>query len=512
MTLLFGIIIFVFAINFGPWAGRQTAEHPYAAVVNGNVITMTELRAAFANQLRFLQQIHPSFSVQDAEARGLKTMILNRLIAQQLLAEEAARQGFSVTDAELARRVKEQLFGDKPFTKSDYKRIVEGAFQTTEVQFEAQMKREILAGWMSDLVKASSPVSDDDAKAEYVRKNDSVSLDIVTLDPRNWGGKSFSQAEINAYAETHGPEIQAYYNRNLSQFQQKKKIHARHILVKIDANSTDDAKKAAKEKIQTARERVLEGKEDFATVAKQISEDSTTASKGGDLGTFGPGTMVKEFESTAFALKSGEISSVVQSPFGFHVIKVEEIIPAKHSELQEVKTVIAAQLLDQDHAKKEAIKVAEAAIAAAKKGAELKTAGILGLIDADAPKSEKLGSEHTSPFAPRLVSTHAFHRNQDNIPGFGKNSALITAAFATTAANTTLTQVFDSDVGNKLIIAKVKERQAADLSQFEAQKSRLKEELAEQMAQNGIERLLESLHKTAHITYHEGLDSKGSQG
>lgn len=115
-------------------------------------------------------------------------------------------------------------------------------------------------------------------------------------------------------------ETRAFYDANPEMFEQPERVHARHILVKVD--SDDDAEwVAAKKKITEVRKRLTAKGADFAAIAKETSDDPGSAARGGDLGYFGKGQMVPEFERTAFALKKDEISQPVRSSFGWHVIQ-----------------------------------------------------------------------------------------------------------------------------------------------------------------------------------------------
>jgi peptidyl-prolyl cis-trans isomerase C len=120
-------------------------------------------------------------------------------------------------------------------------------------------------------------------------------------------------------------EIHAFYTANPAKFRLPERVRARHILVKVTPGEGEEAKRAAREKIESILEELRAG-EDFAEAARKRSEDSSAA-RGGDLGTFPRGSMVKPFEDAAFALEAGAVSDPVETPFGYHIIKVEERIP-----------------------------------------------------------------------------------------------------------------------------------------------------------------------------------------
>ena len=138
--------------------------------------------------------------------------------------------------------------------------------------------------------------------------------------------------------------IKAAYEEQKSRFEQPKQVKASHILAKFKKGD-DAAEKAAKKKIDEAKAK-LDAGDDFGEVAKAFSDDGSAA-KGGDLGFFGPGRMVKPFEEAAFALKPNEVSGVVTSQFGYHIIKVFEVKEASTQTLDEAQAELAKSLQKQ---------------------------------------------------------------------------------------------------------------------------------------------------------------------
>ncbi len=141
-------------------------------------------------------------------------------------------------------------------------------------------------------------------------------------------------------------EAKDFYEKHKDLYIEPEAIHARHILIQVSQNASKKEKEAALKKAQQIYEKLLKG-EDFSTLAKKYSADPGTRDKGGDLGFFTRGQMIKEFEDAAFALKVGEISPPVRTPLGYHIIKVEEKRPAKQKSYEEVKQQIKQELLQQ---------------------------------------------------------------------------------------------------------------------------------------------------------------------
>ena len=135
------------------------------------------------------------------------------------------------------------------------------------------------------------------------------------------------------------PEIKKYFDTNSKKFNIPAQVHARHILIKTDSKDNETIKKEKKDKITELREKLLKGA-DFAELAKENSDCPSGKARGGDLGTFPRGRMVKPFEDAAFSQKVNEIGPVIETKFGFHIIQVTEIIEAKTKTLKESRDSI----------------------------------------------------------------------------------------------------------------------------------------------------------------------------
>lgn len=118
-------------------------------------------------------------------------------------------------------------------------------------------------------------------------------------------------------------DMKLYYKTRQDELKTPETVRARHILIMVDKSASEDVKKKAREKAESILKKASAG-EDFAKLASESSDDSKSRAKGGDLGFFSKGRMVPEFEKAAFALKPGEVSGIVETQFGFHIIKVEE--------------------------------------------------------------------------------------------------------------------------------------------------------------------------------------------
>jgi len=149
-----------------------------------------------------------------------------------------------------------------------------------------------------------------------------------------------------AKAESSDQEAQAFYESHPAVFDTGEKVRASHILVRVPEGTPAARKEELRKKADAMLARVRGG-EDFAAVARKSSEDPGSAAQGGELGSFGRGRMVPPFENAAFALQPGEVSGVVESPFGFHIIKVLEKTPGRKLAFSQVKEQLKREMVQQ---------------------------------------------------------------------------------------------------------------------------------------------------------------------
>jgi len=331
---------------------------------------------------------------------GIDRQILQQLVDEEAMVAESRKQGISVSDVEIRERilalpgfqengkfVGEQRyrqilqFQNPPMTTAEFERSLRRALQIEKL-------RNTLTGWMS--------VSDADIAAEYRKRNEKVKLDVVPISADAFKSQvTVTDAELAAYFAKSSdkyrigekrkikyallnveqvrntitvPEtdIDAFYKQNLQQYQTPAQIRASHILFKLEGKDEKTVQAQAEEVLKKAKAPGA----DFAALAKQYSEDDTNNSNGGDLDYFGRGRMVPEFEQAAFAMKAGEISNLVKTAFGFHIIKVVDNKPDTTRALAEVRTEIEDQLKWQK-AQAEAEKQAKSLEATLKTPAEL---------------------------------------------------------------------------------------------------------------------------------------------
>ena len=286
----------VVALTAGAQEPQATAPsaNPKVITVNGQPVYAAEISLMMQNVQGFLKS-----QGREASEDEIVQVATQRIVEQKLLAQEGLR------------------FGVKP----DEQRITQ-MMQLTERQAGGRDKLEAI------LAKGGS----NPAQLEQMFREMEL-------------GRAFIAQQIQPTIEVSDQEIQNFYTEHPQDFMREEQVRARHILAKADASTDEPTRAAARGKAEQARQRALAG-EDFAALAKELSDDASAA-QGGDLGFFEKGRMVPAFADAAFALQPGGISPVVETQFGYHVIKVEERRPAGPVPLDEAKAPIRRVIVNE---------------------------------------------------------------------------------------------------------------------------------------------------------------------
>jgi peptidyl-prolyl cis-trans isomerase D len=361
------VVVFIFW-GIGSVVGGQKAQ--VVARVNDRNVDPADFYRTYNNLARMYQDLYKDKVTLDfLKTLNLKSQAMDQLINAELLQQEAQRLGLQVSDAELQQSIRGvQAFQDNgSFNKGLYLRVLR-ANNFTPGDFEDAQRDELLARKLQDLVASGVHVSEAEAKDRYRFDNEKVNLSFVKLDAANFiADVQLTDADVQAFYDAHpdqfrepdrvrieylqyDPEhyvdkvevtdemVQQYYEDHKSAYLKPEQVHARHILFKVSADASAEQKEAVRKKAEEVLQKVKAGG-DFAALAKQYSEDSSAA-EGGDLGTFPRGKMVPPFENAAFALAPGTTSEIVESPFGFHIIKVEAKEEAGTQSLDEVRPAV----------------------------------------------------------------------------------------------------------------------------------------------------------------------------
>jgi peptidyl-prolyl cis-trans isomerase D len=366
--------ILLYIPSFLQTDAARAGSNQVVASVEGRDITADRFRRVYQQQM---QQYRSAYG-GNVDERMLKQLGIDQRIVQQMLEEEtalaeASKLGITATDEEVRERI-----AVLPALQENGRFIGEERYlQLLQMQnpplqpaeFEEQVRRGVTVEKLQAALTNWITVTDKEVDQEFRRRNEKVKLAVVSFPADKFrAGLEATDAELNTYFEAHkndlkipekrkvkyavidmqaarekiqiSPEdIQRSYDDNQQQYSTPEQVRASHILLKTDGKDEAAVKKQAEELLAKARAGA-----DFAQLAKQYSEDDTSKVKGGDLDYFGKGQMVPEFDKVAFSMTPGQISDLVKTQFGYHIIKLIDKKAATTKPLAEVRPQIEDQL------------------------------------------------------------------------------------------------------------------------------------------------------------------------
>jgi peptidyl-prolyl cis-trans isomerase D len=434
----------------GIFNDSTTANDTFATIRHGGIFG------------RFLpaQETIPVVDVQQAVrrmARGqqIPDMIMpyymqqagQSLIQQRIMIEEARRLGITASDDDVRRYLHTGQLGQILFPEGQYigdaryAELISDQLQMTVEKFESEVKDQIVADRLRDLITGGITVSDAEVRDAYSKQGTKIKFDYAvlsaddlrkTINPTDAELQAFYNQNASKYAnadpETRKiqyvnvtntdipgakPQItqaesQQYYNQNQQLYKIDPQVKVRHILISVDPNGGPGADAAAKAKAQGILDQLRKDNgQDFAELAKKNSDDPGSKDQGGELGWIKHGVTVPEFDQTAFSQQPGQISGLVRTRFGYHIIQTEEKQDAHTKSLDEVKASIVDTLTKQMESQAEQ--------------------SFINQLASEAQKSSlaQAAAAHHVP-----VITSDFVATGTTLPGMSDSSKLLTAAFA----------------------------------------------------------------------------------
>ena len=375
--VLFGVVIAFIALSMLLYLvpqGTNTTEGStdVLAKVGDQTVTMGEVR----QQLDEIRRRNPiPKPLEGLYARN----ILNQLVFQKEIEFEAKNLGIAVSDQERADRIKQYVptaFSGDTFVGMDaYAREVQNRFQLTVPIFENLVKQGLVEEKFRKLITDGISASPAEIQQEFKYQNEKVKLDYVLIKPEDLESKiNPSDSDIKAYYEQNkakfqipekrvvryalldlnqlrqntvvtDDELKVVYQQNIQQFQVPNRVHAQHILLMTVGGKTDAEVAEVKKKAEDILAQSKKKGANFEDLAKKYSEDPGSKAKGGDLGWLVQGQTVPEFEKAAFSLNKGEISDLIKTQYGFHIIKVLDKETAHTKTLDEVKDTLRPNFL-----------------------------------------------------------------------------------------------------------------------------------------------------------------------
>ena len=501
--VLFGIVIAVFIISFGPQSRGVSCDGPgsgadhYAAKVAGDVVSTADFRYGFL----FLGGAQ--YPAQMAKQQRLKEMVMDKLIERELLAQEGQRLGYVVSDEEVEDLVAEaKMIGlgyprtinrvqkEGKFNYDAFKNFVQFELSLNPKTFIDEQKREILASRVRDLMRAGVKVSLDEVKTEFERKGRQVNLEYLRFSNRKYEpAVVITDAELADYAAKNETKLREAYEQKKFMYEKvPKELKLRQILIKTPTGSGADPTRAQRKADQLAAK--LKAGEPFAKLAAEANDDAATKARGGDIGWRRKGALGLDSpdDDKLFAAKTGEAVGPFKTKDGF-LLLVSEANREGDLPFDKVKLDLAEEKIRQDRAGALAKADAEAALgkARAAEGKSLKDLfpaksdktsdkasekaegkddkkADKALAKAGAPASDAPGAEETGLFARRAGRDGAI------VEGLGVSNALSNAAFALQPAAPVAGPF---EIAGSWVIVRLKERKEPDLAEFDKKKLEL---------------------------------------
>jgi peptidyl-prolyl cis-trans isomerase D len=383
IVLLFVVVVFILTSGvlfyFGSGPFSSGGSHA-VAVVNGEEIPPERFRRAQANMMAAYERMaRQRLTPELAERLGLSQQVINELVTEAIVIQGAAHEGVRVSDDELRATIQQirEFQENGRFSRDEYLKVLR-QIRLDPGEFETEVRRGLVRRKMENLIKQGVKVSEEEAREAYRQRHEQVRAVWAYADVKPaMAAVQVADADLEPYVKSHQPqfsqperrrlqyvlvtatpqaaavsdaEVEAYYKEHGSEFEEPRRLRLAHVLVRVPPVGGSDAENAAKAKVENVIKRARAG-EDFGKLAREVSEDKASAVQGGDLGFVGPGELVAPFEQAAFALKKGDISDPVRTPFGYHAIRVLDVRDGGKTPLKEVapkiKVTLAAQKSEQ---------------------------------------------------------------------------------------------------------------------------------------------------------------------
>ncbi|PLP97007.1 SurA N-terminal domain-containing protein [Cupriavidus pauculus] len=384
MLLLLLVLVFPSFVFFGVESYSRFMDSSHdAAKVDGRTITVQEVDNVVRDQTeRMRQMLGSNYDPRMFEGAAARQSVLDQLILQRVVADATAKKNLTVSNEQLRQAIESipaiaQLRGpDGKFDEKAYIQLLAQQGMTPE-QLDARMRFELATQQLGGAVGTTAFVPKSLLDRLIAIRDQQRDVQAMLIKPADFTSKvTADAAALKAYYESHQSayttpeqakveyvvlsgdamaasqtvtpeELKSFYDSNAQRFRTEEQRRASHILITVPKDAKDADRKAAKDKAEKLLEDVRKHPETFADVAKKNSQDPGSAEKGGDLGFMGRGALVKPFEDAMYALKDGQISDLVETDYGYHIIKLTGIKPAATQPLDEVRPELEAELKKQ---------------------------------------------------------------------------------------------------------------------------------------------------------------------
>lgn len=389
MLLLLLVLVFPSFVFFGVESYSRFMDSSHdAAKVDGRAITTQEVDNVVRDQSeRMRQMLGNNYDPRMFEGAAARQSVLDQLILQRVVSDATVKKNLTVSNEQVRQAIESipaiaQLRGpDGKFDDKAYVDLLKQQGLTPEL-LDSRMRFEMATQQLGGAIGTTAFVPKSLLDRLIAIRDQQRDVQAILIKPADFASKvTPDAAALKAYYESHlsayttpeqakveyvvlsgdalaagqtvsPEELKSYYDSNIQRFRTDEQRRASHILITVAKDAKEADRKAAKEKAEKLLDDVRKHPETFADVAKKNSQDPGSAEKGGDLGFMGRGALVKPFEDAMYALKDGQISDLVETDYGYHIIKLTGIKPAATQPLDAVRPELEAELKKQLAGKK----------------------------------------------------------------------------------------------------------------------------------------------------------------
>lgn len=432
------LVVLIF-FEWGGYGQYGTAGGDVAATVGDEEISFGELQQAYRNlQNRYREAFGGELDSEMEKQLGLGRQALSQLVNRRILLGEARKVGLETTDEE----VRDAILNFPVFKNADgrfvgaeqYQQILASNRLSVE-EFEGSMRQDILLTKLDTILASTAFISEEAVEKAYREDVEKAKIRFVQLPAAQMDEPEVDPEALAAHLaenpddfevpekrvvdyllvdtnqlrqamEITDERLRSYYDENTDQYTREEQVRARHILIQTGPDATEEA---ARGEAEETLARIQAG-EDFAALARELSDDPGSAANGGVLRPFGRGEMVPEFEQAAFGATAGELVGPVKSSFGFHIIEVQSKTEGGLQPFEEVQASIRARLLTED----------------ANQEAETKALDLAGRISENATEEELRALAEEEGL--ELQTTEPFGQT-DPVPGIGATRSFNLSVF-----------------------------------------------------------------------------------
>jgi peptidyl-prolyl cis-trans isomerase D len=484
-------VVFVF---FMGWGGGGSPQRP----AGSSVVELADIHLDVTDFQRmrtrqesiYRERLGDQFDSRAARS-FLDSSTLSSLVDGAILAASASELGLRVSKEEVQHLVRSSSsFRNEAgaFDREAFESFARYEYGSQRAFLDV-VRNDLLAQKLTRLLYAQASVSEAEARSAALHDLQEVRIAWVGLGAGNLPvARQPDEAAVQSWLEGHREELLGVYQQRIEEFQTPEKVRARHILLRLALDADEATVESVRTRAEAARGRLLAG-EAFEDLASELSEDPGSSSEGGDLGFFARGERAPALEQAAFALQPGDLSDVIRSDAGFHLIRVEERMPASSRSFDEVGPQLARDGAMGEAARRFADEIATAVAA----GASLE----------DAARERDLTLERTG-----LLT----RRPDGYVPGLGGSPDLMAAAFALLPESPSLDRVFA--VGPRFVLIQLLERKEPDAQALEdatlARRTSLLDEKRARMVRDWLEARRQSLLASGELRINSELVFSGS--